>query len=75
MAVEGKQPALVAGHEIIGVTRFAQSQQKIVIRIGTAVHGRERAGVLGKLFDLVDQAAGLVGFDEFGDARLLQRGE
>ena len=43
MAVEGKQPALVAGHEIVGVARFAQSQQKIVGGIGRAIHGREQA--------------------------------
>ena len=51
-----------------------QRQQKIVRGIGRAFHGRQRAHVLGEPFDLVDQAAGLVGFDEFGDARLLQRG-
>jgi len=75
VAVEGKQPALVAGHEIVGVARFAHCQQKIVAGIGRAVHGREQAGDLGEPFDLVDQAPGLVGLDEFGDARLLQRGE
>lgn len=41
---------------------------------GGALHGRERAHVLGELFDLVDQAPGLVGLDESGHARLLQRG-
>ena len=75
MSLEGKQPALVAGHEIVSVARFAQSQQKIVGGIGRAIHGREQARHLGQPFDLVDQAAGLVRFDELGDARLFERGE
>ncbi len=75
MAVEGKQPALVAGHKIVGVTRFVKSQQKIVAGIGRAIHGGERTRFLGEPFDLVEQAAGLVGFDEFGDVRLFERGE
>jgi len=75
VVAEGEQPALVAGYEIVDVARFAQSQQKIVCGIGRAIHGREWADVLGELFDLVDQAPGLVGFDEFGDPPLFQRGE
>ena len=31
---EGKQPALVACHQIIGLARFGQGQQKIVGGIG-----------------------------------------
>ena len=75
MAVEGKQSALVAGHQIVGVARFAQRQQKIVGGIGRAIHGWERADVLGEPFDLVDQAARLVRFDQFGDTRLFERGK
>ena len=42
---------------------------------GERFTGGSRPDVLGEPFDLVDQAAGLVGFDEFGDARLFERGE
>jgi len=57
VAVERKQPALVARHEVVGLAGFGQSQQKIVARIGRAFHARERADVLGELLDLVSPAA------------------
>ena len=38
---ELEQPALVAGHQIIGLARFAQGQQKIVRGIGRAVNARQ----------------------------------
>ena len=47
MAIEDKQPALIAGHQIIGIARFAQSQQKIVGGIGRAFHARQRTDILG----------------------------
>lgn len=74
VTVEGEQAALVAGHEIIRLARFRQGEQKIVRGIGRALHVRQRIDVLGELLDLVDQATGLLRFDEFGHTWLLQRG-
>ena len=74
MTVESEQSALVASHQIIGLAAFGQSQQKIVGGIGRSLHPGQRIDILGKLLDLVDQAACLVWFDEFGHTRLLQRG-
>jgi hypothetical protein len=37
-------------------------------------HAGQRVEIHGELLDLVDQAACLVWFDEFGHTRLLQRG-
>jgi len=74
VAAERQQPALVPCDQIIGLARFGQGQKKIVRGIGRALHARQRIDVLGELLDLVDQAAGLVWFDEFGNTWLLQRG-
>jgi hypothetical protein len=74
VAAERQQPALVACDQIIGLARFGQRQEKIVRGIRRALDARQRIDVLGELFDLVDQAAGLVWFDEFGHTWLLQRG-
>jgi len=74
VAAERQQPALVACDQIIGLARYGQGQMKIVRGIGRAPHARQRIDVLGELLDLVDQAAGLVWFDEFGHTWLLQRG-
>jgi len=73
VVAERQQPALVACDQIIGLARFGQAQKKIVRGIGRALHARQRIDVLGEFFDLVDQAVGLVRFDEFGHTWLLQR--
>jgi hypothetical protein len=64
----------IKASEIIGLARFRQGQKKIVRGIGRALHARQRIDVLGELLDLIDQAAGLMWFDEFSYACLLQRG-
>lgn len=74
VVMKREQPTLVARHEIISVTRFRHGQQKIIVRIGRPLHARQRADVLGKSFDLVDQAAGSIRLDKISDSRLLQRG-
>ena len=66
MTVEDQEAALVARHQVIGLAAFGQGQQKIVSGIGRSLHARQRRDILGELPDLVDQAAGLVWFDEFG---------
>lgn len=71
---EGKQPALVACHQIIRLARFGQGQQKIIGRIGRAFDARQRIDDLGKLFELVDEAASLIGLNALRNRRLVQRG-
>ncbi len=74
MAAERQQAALVACYEIVGLTGFRQGQQKVIRGIGGAFHAWQRVYSFGEPSDLVDQAAGLVWFDEFGHPWLLQRG-
>lgn len=66
MAAERQQPALIACDQIIGLATFGQGQKKIVRGIGRALHARQWIDALREFLDLVDQAAGLVWFDEFG---------
>ncbi len=74
MTAEGKQAAFIAGYKIIGIANFREGQQKIIARIRRAFDAQQGTGHLGEVFQLVDQAAGFIGFDAFGDGRLLQRG-
>jgi len=61
--MKGKQSAFVPRHQIVGVTRFGQSQKKIIAGIVGASYGGEWNHAQGEFPNLVDQAAGL--FDEF----------
>jgi hypothetical protein len=74
MAMKREQSALVARHEIISLAGFTHGQQKIIVRIERSFHARQRADVLGESFNLVHQAAGLIGLDKVSDSRFLQRG-
>jgi hypothetical protein len=71
---QGEQPALVARYQVVGLARLAQGQQKIVGRIRRALDARQGADGLGKVLQIVDQAASLVGLDARGDRGLVQRG-
>ena len=74
MTNKWQQPSLVTGHEVIGLRRLRQGEEKIIRWIGRALHARQRIDILGELLDLVDQPAGLVGLDQLGDPGLVQRG-
>ncbi len=58
VSVELKETALVARYEVVGIARFGQGQQVIVIGIGRTLHARQRINVLGELPNQVEQAAG-----------------
>ena len=42
VTVEDEQLALVAGHQIVGLARLGQRQQKIVGGVGRAFHARQQ---------------------------------
>ena len=67
---KGKQSALVAGHQIIGLARFGQSQEKIIGGIGRASDARQHVPALGKVLELVHEAASRVGLDAVRDCGL-----
>lgn len=74
VAGEHQQAALVAGHEVIWLAGFGENQQKIVAPFGGEYQVRPPVDVLGELSNLTDQPTCLIGFDEIGDSRVLQRG-
>ena len=74
MTAEGKQAALISSYKIIGIANFREGQQKIIAGIRRAFDARQGTGHFGEVFQLVDQAAGSIGLDAFGDGRLLQCG-
>jgi len=73
MGSEHQQAALVAGHQVVGPTRFCHRQQEIVGRIGRPFHARQSANIFRQLLQVIDQPASRVWLDPLRDSRLAQR--